>query len=199
LEEVVAFAVANATSGNIWALFVHPDHERRGYGRLLHDTMVSWLWATGLERLLLTTEPGTRAHMTLEPILNAPIAVQLHVITVLPAFVIGTWLIFFSRKGSRHHKLLGKTFLGLMVATSLLSFLVHERRPENPLFGLSPIHILAAFVLFASWRAYSAVKAGDVATHRIWMLGIYTGSLVINGAMNVFVVDGITRDVFFDG
>jgi hypothetical protein len=31
------------------------------------------------------------------------------------------------------------------------------------------------------------------------MLGIYTGSLVINGAMNVFVVDGITRDVFFGG
>jgi GNAT superfamily N-acetyltransferase len=38
--DVVAFAVGNATNGNIWALFVHPDHERRGYGRLLHDTMV---------------------------------------------------------------------------------------------------------------------------------------------------------------
>jgi GNAT superfamily N-acetyltransferase len=60
-DEVVAFAVGNAGSGNIWALFVHPDHERRGYGRLLHDTMLEWLWSTGLERLWLTTEPGTRA------------------------------------------------------------------------------------------------------------------------------------------
>jgi GNAT superfamily N-acetyltransferase len=59
--EVVAFAIGNAQSGNIWALFVHPDHERRGYGRLLHDTMVSWLWSQGLDRLWLTTEPGTRA------------------------------------------------------------------------------------------------------------------------------------------
>jgi GNAT superfamily N-acetyltransferase len=42
-------------------LFVHPDHERRGYGRLLHDTMVQWLFSRGLERLWLTTEPGTRA------------------------------------------------------------------------------------------------------------------------------------------
>ena len=59
--EVVAFAIANACSGNIWALFVHPDHERRGYGRSLHDTMVDWLWSQGLNRLWLTTEPGTRA------------------------------------------------------------------------------------------------------------------------------------------
>jgi GrpB-like predicted nucleotidyltransferase (UPF0157 family)/N-acetylglutamate synthase-like GNAT family acetyltransferase len=59
--EVVAFAIGNATNGNLWALFVHPDHERHGYGRVLHDTAVEWLWAQGLERLWLTTEPRTRA------------------------------------------------------------------------------------------------------------------------------------------
>ena len=59
--EVVAFAVGNRTNGNIWALFVHPDHERRGHGRLLHDAMVEWLWSQGLTRLWLTTEPNTRA------------------------------------------------------------------------------------------------------------------------------------------
>ena len=59
--EVVAFAIGNATSGNIWALFVDPDHQRRGYGRMLHDTMIDWLRSRGVERLWLTTEPGTRA------------------------------------------------------------------------------------------------------------------------------------------
>jgi GNAT superfamily N-acetyltransferase len=59
--EVVAFAIGNAESGNIWALFVHPDHERRGYGRMLHETMVEWLFSRGLERLWLTTDPHTRA------------------------------------------------------------------------------------------------------------------------------------------
>lgn len=59
--QVVAFAIGNAANGSIWALFVHPDHERRGYGRLLHDSMVEWLFSRGLERLWLTTEPGTRA------------------------------------------------------------------------------------------------------------------------------------------
>jgi GNAT superfamily N-acetyltransferase len=59
--DVVAFAIGNATNGNVWALFVHPEHEGRGHGRRLHDTMVSWLWDAGLHRLWLTTEPGTRA------------------------------------------------------------------------------------------------------------------------------------------
>jgi GNAT superfamily N-acetyltransferase len=58
---IVGFAVGNATDGNIWALFVDPGHERRGYGRRLHDAMVEWLWSRGLERLWLTTTPGTRA------------------------------------------------------------------------------------------------------------------------------------------
>lgn len=60
-SRVVAFAVGNAETGNVWALFVQPEHEGRGYGRRLHDTMVEWLWSLGLSRLWLTTEPGTRA------------------------------------------------------------------------------------------------------------------------------------------
>ena len=59
--EIVGFAVGNATNGNIWALFVHPDHEGRGYGRSLHDEMVAWLQGRGVRRLWLTTAPDTRA------------------------------------------------------------------------------------------------------------------------------------------
>jgi GNAT superfamily N-acetyltransferase len=58
---IVAFAVGDAHTGSIWALLVEPSHEGRGFGRQLHDQMVSWLWQQGLERLWLTTDPGTRA------------------------------------------------------------------------------------------------------------------------------------------
>ena len=58
---VVGFAIGNVRTGNIWALFVHPDYEGRGHGRRLHDTMVRRLFDMGLERLWLTTEPDTRA------------------------------------------------------------------------------------------------------------------------------------------
>jgi GNAT superfamily N-acetyltransferase len=60
-EGDLGFAIANATDGNVWALFVHPDHQRRGYGRQLHDVMVSWLWEQDVPKLWLMTDPDTRA------------------------------------------------------------------------------------------------------------------------------------------
>ena len=60
-REVVAFAIADATIGNLWALFVDPAHEAKGYGRRLLDAVVEWLWAQGLQHLWLATEAGTRA------------------------------------------------------------------------------------------------------------------------------------------
>jgi GNAT superfamily N-acetyltransferase len=59
--EVVGFSIGLVDTGNIWALFVHPDHEGRGHGRRLHDETVAWLWSQKLDSLWLTTEPGTRA------------------------------------------------------------------------------------------------------------------------------------------
>jgi uncharacterized membrane protein len=44
--------------------------------------------------------------MTLEPLLRAPLPVQIHVATVMPAFVIGMYEIFLSRKGQRFHRAL---------------------------------------------------------------------------------------------
>jgi GNAT superfamily N-acetyltransferase len=60
-ERIVAFAIGNEQTGNIWALFVEPEYERQGHGRRLHDEMLAWLWSRGLKRLWLTTEAGTRA------------------------------------------------------------------------------------------------------------------------------------------
>ncbi|HEY0940395.1 MAG TPA: GNAT family N-acetyltransferase [Steroidobacter sp.] len=58
---VVAFAIGNAANGSIWALFVEPGYERRGFGRELHDIMIEWLWEQGHDRLWLSTDAGTRA------------------------------------------------------------------------------------------------------------------------------------------
>jgi GNAT superfamily N-acetyltransferase len=58
---IVACGVCNARTGNVWGLFVLPDFERCGFGRRLLDTTVDWLWDQGLDRIWLTTQPGTRA------------------------------------------------------------------------------------------------------------------------------------------
>lgn len=57
---IVAFATGYRT-GSIWALFVHPDHERSGYGHVLHEAVTGWLWSLGLKRIWLNTSAGTRA------------------------------------------------------------------------------------------------------------------------------------------
>lgn len=64
LEEegvIVAFAIGERETGNIWAVFVHEDHEGKGYGRMVQAPMVDWLFEQGLERIHLTTGAGTRA------------------------------------------------------------------------------------------------------------------------------------------
>ncbi|MEO5685794.1 MAG: GNAT family N-acetyltransferase [Burkholderiaceae bacterium] len=58
---VVAFAIGDASGANVWALFVDPRAEGRGYGSRLHDTMVEWLWTHGLNTLWLSTGTDTKA------------------------------------------------------------------------------------------------------------------------------------------
>lgn len=63
---VAGFAVGNAITGNIWALFVDPAHAGHGHGRNLHDTMIRWLFSRGLKRLWLSTQANTRAQQFYE-------------------------------------------------------------------------------------------------------------------------------------
>jgi GNAT superfamily N-acetyltransferase len=60
-SRIVGFAVADLARRNVWALFVHPEHEGRGAGRALHDAMLDWMFASGAPAVWLATDPGTRA------------------------------------------------------------------------------------------------------------------------------------------
>jgi GNAT superfamily N-acetyltransferase len=54
-DSIEAFAIGNARTGNIWALFVLPQAQGRGYGSRLHYVMVSWLREQHVPLLWLTT------------------------------------------------------------------------------------------------------------------------------------------------
>ncbi|MEO8068760.1 MAG: GNAT family N-acetyltransferase [Flavobacteriales bacterium] len=57
---IVAFVMVDVEKKNLWALFVAPEHEFKGVGRALHDTMLEW-YRKRADRLRLTTDPKTRA------------------------------------------------------------------------------------------------------------------------------------------
>lgn len=60
-HKIVGFAIADLQDNNIWALFLHPDFEKQGIGRKLHDQMLNWYFAQNKNEVWLGTSPNTRA------------------------------------------------------------------------------------------------------------------------------------------
>lgn len=60
-NNVVGFAIADLQDHNIWALFIHPDFEKQGIGKQLHNTMLDWYFSQTQTTVWLGTSPNTRA------------------------------------------------------------------------------------------------------------------------------------------
>lgn len=58
---VVGFSVADLEENNIWALFVHPEHEEKGIGKRLQSEMLDWYFSNTKEKVWLGTSPNTKA------------------------------------------------------------------------------------------------------------------------------------------
>jgi uncharacterized membrane protein len=119
--------------------------------------------------------------MNFSLIAGAPLAIKIHLATVLPAFVIGTWQIFFSRKGSPTHRTLGFTYLALMTATAVSTFFIRSIGAGD----LSPVHLFIPLTLFGVFGALWNVRRGDIRGHRNAMLGLYWGGLLLAGALTL--------------
>jgi GNAT superfamily N-acetyltransferase len=58
---IVGFSIIDLKEKNIWALFVHPEYERKGIGKNLQNLMLNWYFDQHDSTLWLGTAPGTRA------------------------------------------------------------------------------------------------------------------------------------------
>ncbi|KGE01040.1 DUF2306 domain-containing protein [Rhizobium sp. YS-1r] len=132
--------------------------------------------------------------MNLQPLLDSPLAVQIHVAAVLPAAVLGAYILV-NRKGTPAHRLLGKIWMALMVITSFSSFFIHE---INLFYGFSPIHLLSIFVLVGVWRAISAARAHNIRVHKASVIGMYIGGIVGAGLFTL-IPGRIMNAVVFSG
>jgi uncharacterized membrane protein len=134
--------------------------------------------------------------LILAPLLHAPLAVQVHVATVVPAFLLGTWQIFFSPKGAPFHRALGYLYLALMTVTSIAALFVHQLMPNSPFFGLSPIHLFVPLTLYGVYGALRSARAHNIPAHRRAMLGVYFGGILIAGSL-AFMPGRIMHAVVF--
>ena len=62
--KVVAFCMADCSTGELWVIAVLPEHERQGIGNALMSRAEAWLSASGCRRAWLTTDidPTLRAY-----------------------------------------------------------------------------------------------------------------------------------------
>src|SRR5438445_13593764 len=114
-------------------------------------------------------------------IAQAPLAIQLHLATVLPAFAIGTWQIFASRKGSTMHRGLGFLYLALMTVTAITTLFIREVGHGQ----LSPIHLFIPLTLWGVFGALWNIRRGNIRGHRNAMLGLYFRRLILAGAFTL--------------
>ena len=60
-KRIVGFSIVDLVDNNVWALFVHPDFEAMGIGKMLHQLMMDWYFIQTNKKVWLGTEPKSRA------------------------------------------------------------------------------------------------------------------------------------------
>jgi uncharacterized membrane protein len=134
--------------------------------------------------------------MNLAPLLHAALPIKIHVATVVPAFVIGTYQIFISRKGALIHRVLGYLYLALMSITSITALFIHSLMPNGPFYGFSPIHLLIPLTLFGVVGALRGAWTHNIGLHRTAMISVYVGGILIAGTL-AFLPGRIMHAVVF--
>ncbi len=134
-------------------------------------------------------------HFNLDPVWTADLPIQIHLATVIPAFVIGTYLIFFSTKGAPHHRALGYLYLTLMSITAVAALFIHQVNPGGP-FGFSFIHLFVPLTIWGVYNAIVGARTHNIKRHRGAMIGLYVGGLLIAGGLT-FLPGRVMYRIFF--
>jgi len=132
--------------------------------------------------------------MTLEPLLHASPAIQIHAVAAIAAFVTGG-VVLFRKKGGAIHKMLGRIWVLLMLMVVFSSFFIHTIN----LWGVwSPIHLLSVSTFVSLAYGLAAIRRRNVMVHKRIMQTTYVGALIIAGFFT-FLPGRIMHDVLFDG
>lgn len=133
--------------------------------------------------------------MTLDPLLTAPLAVQLHVAIALVALPVGPIVLFRTRR-DRMHKGLGYLWVAAMVGLALSGLWIESEFPVLGRFG--PIHLLSFFALFGLGQGLWRIWQRDVAGHRAAMQSVWFGAMGLAGLFTLLPGRLMNRMLFAD-
>ncbi len=130
--------------------------------------------------------------MSLAPLLNASIWIQLHVVAAVLALVLGAYQ-FLSRKGSLPHRVVGWIWVLLLAALCITSFFIPGSWHIGP---VSVFHVLSVYTLWALYMGAKAGREGEVEDHKSYMSWLYGLSVVVSAVIAV-ASGGVLYRVFF--
>ncbi len=107
-----------------------------------------------------------------------------HLATVVPCIFLGAYLLLF-RKGDRIHKLLGKIYMSLMMFTAIASLFLPALVGPQFLGHFGWIHLFSFLTLYSIPTALIAVKKGQIRRHKIKMIMLYVGAIMIAGGFTL--------------
>ncbi|MBI1402360.1 MAG: DUF2306 domain-containing protein [Porphyrobacter sp.] len=112
----------------------------------------------------------------------ARLPVIIHVATVLPAIPLGGYVLL-APKGTPRHRLLGKVWLVLMLATATSAIFIKTGG------SFSWIHLFVPLTFHAAWKTIVTARRGDIAGHKRHLVLTYLTALTIPG-IAAFAVPG---------
>lgn len=128
--------------------------------------------------------------MALDPILAATPAVQVHLAAALAALALGGWSLA-RTKGTPAHRAVGKGFMVALAIAATSAFWLRGRDG-----GFGPLHALAATSLLFLAYGWAQARRGRILAHRLTMLGLYFGALVVPGLFALSAHRVLGRAVF---
>ena len=144
-----------------------------------------------LPRLGVSGLPAIHLHAPrFDLVLTAPFAVQIHLAAVLTAFAIGGVLLI-GVKGSLMHRTLGWTWVLAMMTGAVSSLFIRFINHGS----LSFIHLLSGWTIIVLPFAVAAARRHKVRSHARSMTGLFTGGLVLAGAL-AFIPGRLMWNIF---
>ena len=109
----------------------------------------------------------------------------IHLVTVIPCFIIGTILILI-KKGNRFHRQFGRIYMILMLITVVVTLFMPAQVGPRILNHFGWIHSFSFLTIYTVPTAYLVIKNGNIKSHKRKMILLYFGAIVIAGGFTFF-------------
>lgn len=130
--------------------------------------------------------------MSFEPLVSAPLQIQIHAAAAVISVALGP-LPLYRKRCDRLHKITGYIWVVAMFTVAVTAFMIHSFAVIGP---FSPLHGFAILTFWSLWRGVTLARRGDIHAHQATFRSLYWFGLMIAGLANFLPDRRINQAVF---